>query len=140
MRVCVEDAFLRCAGPRVHCRHVTRGLTPQRAGNGSAALRETLTLWKADPRYAGDADYVIATATGRKANPSNVRRDALAKEVTAADVELAKHGVRPIGHEDVRFTLNVYAHGPSTPTRCCPRCGRSLRMASSGRAQALIGH
>jgi hypothetical protein len=99
-------------GPRVHCRHVTRGLTPQRAGNGSAALRETLTLWKADPRYAGDADYVIATVTGRKANPSNLRRDALAKEVTAADVELAKHGVRPIGHVTFHGLRRTFSEPP----------------------------
>src|SRR5262249_39168957 len=44
--------------------YVTEAKTPKgvRRIPLSPALRETLTLWKADTRHAGDDDYVIATA------------------------------------------------------------------------------
>ena len=81
---------------------------------------------------------MIGTSTGRRHNPSNLRRDVLAKTVTAANVKLAALGIAPIesltfhglrrtyaslrcvcgddvrytadqlGHEDPRFTLRVY--------------------------------
>ena len=82
---------------------------------------------------------MIGTSTGRRHNPSNLRRDVLAKTVTAANVKLAALGIAPIesltfhglrrtyaslrcvcgddvrytadqlGHEDPRFTLRCYA-------------------------------
>jgi integrase len=82
---------------------------------------------------------VITTGTGRKASPSNLRRDVLAKAVTKANERLALDGIAPIagatfhglrrtyaslrcacgddlryvsdqlGHVDVRFSLRVYA-------------------------------
>ena len=41
------------------------------------ALREELSLWKADAKYIGANDYVIQPSTGRKHRPSNLRRDVL---------------------------------------------------------------
>jgi hypothetical protein len=54
---------LSAATRRVHEVH----LTP--------ALRETLTLWRVDSKHVEPSDYVIVTATGRKHNPSNLRRE-----------------------------------------------------------------
>jgi len=103
------------------------------------ALREALTLWKADAKHTKPADFVIHTSTGRKHSPSNLRRDVLAPAVKAANVKLDELGITPIGrvtfdslrrscaslrcacgddvrytadqlgHEDPRFTLRVYA-------------------------------
>ena len=85
---------------------------------------------------------------GRAATAS--RRDVLARAVAAADVELARLGIRPIGHvtfhglrrtfaslrsylgkpirqtadvlghEDVRFTLNAYAQSSLDPDEMLP--------------------
>jgi integrase len=104
------------------------------------ALREELTLWKDSTPHAGPDDYVLSTSTGRKHNPSNLRRDVLARAMERANVELAKdglpqiekatfHGLRrtfaslrcacgddvryvadQLGHTDVRFSLTVYAN------------------------------
>jgi integrase len=104
----------------------------------SPALRELLTLARAD-RDPGPVDYVVATSTGGKHNPSNLRRDVLAPAVKAANAKLEQDGIAPIGrvtfhslrrsyaslrcacgddvrytadqlgHEDPRFTLRVYA-------------------------------
>jgi integrase len=103
------------------------------------ALRETLVLWKADANYTSADAYVIHTSTGRKHNPSNLRRDVLSKTVEAANVKLDQFGIAPIGrltfhglrrtyaslrcvcgddmrytadqlgHEDARFTMRCYA-------------------------------
>jgi integrase len=105
----------------------------------SPALRETLTLWKADTKHAATGGFVVATATGAKHNPSNLRRDVLAKTVDTANEKLEAAGIAPIGaltfhglrrtyaslrcvcgddvrytadqlgHEDPRFTLRCYA-------------------------------
>jgi integrase len=102
------------------------------------ALREALALARAD-RNAGPDDHVIATSTGRKHNPSNLRRDVLHQAVKEANRTLERAGIAPIGrvtfhslrrtyaslrcacgddvryvadqlgHEDPRFTLRVYA-------------------------------
>lgn len=101
------------------------------------ALREELTLARAegDPK---PTDFVVATSTGHKHNPSNLRRDVLVPAVEAANAKLAEIGIAPIGrvtfhslrrsyaslrcacgddvrytadqlgHEDPRFTLRVY--------------------------------
>jgi integrase len=103
------------------------------------ALREALTLWRATSNHARPDDFVIATSTGRKHNPSNLRRDVLAPAVKVANGQLERDGIAPIGavtfhslrrtyaslrcacgddvrytadqigHEDPRFTLRVYA-------------------------------
>ncbi|MGZ4410211.1 MAG: tyrosine-type recombinase/integrase [Gaiellaceae bacterium] len=54
----------------------------------TAALREELTLWRADARHAGPSDYVIHTSTGHRHNPSNLRRDVLAPAVATANATL----------------------------------------------------
>ena len=155
--------------------YVTRAKTPKgvRRIPLSPALREALTLWKADTRHNSDEDYVIATSSGRKSNPSNLRRDVLAKAVATADVELAKLGIRPIGHvtfhglrrtfaslrsylgkpirqtadllghEDVRFTLNVYAQSSLDPDEMLPSVQSAflegLEWARTGAYRALTG-
>lgn len=103
------------------------------------ALREELTLWRADARHVSPSDFVIHTSTGRRHSPSNLRRDVLAKAVDAANVKLSEAGIAPLesitfhslrrtyaslrcvcgddirytadqlGHEDPRFTLRCYA-------------------------------
>lgn len=103
------------------------------------ALREELALWKADAKHTGPDDFVIHPSTGRKHNPSNLRRDVLFPAVTAANVKLEELGIATLapitfhslrrtyaslrcvcgddirytadqlGHEDPRFTLRVYA-------------------------------
>jgi integrase len=120
--------------------HVVDAKTPKgvREVHLTPALRETLTLARADADPKPDA-YVIATSTGRKHNPSNLRRDVLAPAVKAANEQLQLDGIAPIGrvtfhslrrtyaslrcacsddvrytadqlgHEDPRFTLRVYA-------------------------------
>jgi integrase len=105
----------------------------------SPALREELALWRIDTSHAKTTDCVVATPTGRKHNPSNLRRDVLAKTVAGANVKLKAAGIAPIdaltfhglrrtyaslrrvcgddvrytadqlGHEDPRFTLRAYA-------------------------------
>jgi len=155
--------------------YVTRSKTPKgvRRIPLSPALRETLTLWKTNTRHNGDGDYLIATGTGAKANPSNLRRDVLARAVAAADVELARLGIRPIGHvtfhglrrtfaslrsylgkpirqtadvlghEDVRFTLNVYAQSSLDPDEMLPSVRSAflegLEWARTGAYRALTG-
>lgn len=103
------------------------------------ALREELVLWRASSQHTEAGDHVVATSTGRKHNPSNLRRDVLAPAIVAANATLNRDGIAPIGpvtfhslrrtfaslrcacgddvryvadqlgHEDVRFSLNVYA-------------------------------
>jgi integrase len=104
----------------------------------SHGLREALTLWRADTAHAGPDDYVVCTRTGRKHNPSNLRRDVLAPTVKRANEKLELLGIAPItegltfhslrrtvasircatedvayvaaqlGHRDPRFTLRCY--------------------------------
>jgi integrase len=123
------------------------------------ALREELTLWRASTGHTGPDDFVIHTATGHAHNPSNLRRDVLAPAVKAADVELAKLGILPIGHitfhglrrtfaslrsygdkshrqtadllghEDVRFTLNVYAQSGLDPDEMLPPVRKAFDWA-----------
>jgi integrase len=65
------------------------------------ALREVLAIWRADSSHTGQADYVVCTATGKKQNPSNLRRDVLTKAVEAANAKLEEAGIalhgRPVG-------------------------------------------
>jgi len=92
-----------------------------------------------DTKHPSATDYVLATSTGRQHNPSNLRRDVLARTVATANVRLEELGIAPIdaltfhglrrtyaslrcvcgddvryaadqlGHEDPRFTLRCYA-------------------------------
>ena len=103
------------------------------------ALREQLVLWRAESDFTEPDHHVLTTSSGRKHNPSNLRRDVLRPAIEAANKRLAKDGIAPIaavtfhslrrtyaslrcavgddvrysssqiGHTDVRFTLTVYA-------------------------------
>ena len=121
--------------------HVVDAKTPKgvREVHLTPALREELTLWRADADHTELSDHVIHTSTGSRQNPSNLRRDVLAPAITAANAKLDELGIAPIGpitfhslrrtyaslrcacgddirytadqlgHEDPRFTLRVYA-------------------------------
>jgi integrase len=91
------------------------------------ALREELTLWKAK-NYDGPDDYVLPTSTGRKHNPSNLRRDVLAKAIEKANVELAKDGIAAIGPITFRSLRRTFAS-----LRCA--CGVDVRYTA-----AQMGH
>jgi len=69
------------------------------------------------------SDFVIATATGHKHNPSNLRRDVLAPAVAAANLELAKLGIAPIGHITFHSLRRTYAS-----LRCA--CGDDVRYTA----------
>lgn len=120
--------------------HVVDAKTPKgiREVHLSPALREELTLAKAEAK-PNPVAFVVATSTGRKHNPSNLRRDVLAPAIAAASTKLEEVGIAPLGritfhslrrtyaslrcacgddvryaadqlgHEDPRFTLRVYA-------------------------------
>ena len=60
------------------------------------ALRKELTLWRATSHFTRADDYVITTSTGRKHNPSNLRRDVLRPAIEAANAVLAKDGIAAI--------------------------------------------
>jgi integrase len=62
----------------------------------TAALREELVLWRAESGHVEPDDYVLATSTGGKQNPSNLRRDVLKPAVETASAGLAKSGITPI--------------------------------------------
>jgi integrase len=115
----------------------------------TSALCELLTLSRAD-RKNSDTGYVIATATGRNHNASNLRRDVLNTAVTKANVKLDKLGIAPIehctfhslrrtfashrcavgdtslevadqiGHQDARFTERVYRQATKRRDRLAP--------------------
>jgi integrase len=132
----------------------------------SPALRETLTLRRADAEHVDPADFVICTSTGNKHNPSNLRRDVLAGALQKANAALAEAGIAPIGrvtfhslrrtyaslrcacgddvrytadqlgHEDPRFTLRVYAQA----TKRRDRLAKPQRDAYDAAIQwALMG-
>jgi integrase len=75
----------------------------------SQALREELTLWRADAKHTAPADFVVHTQTGREHNPSNLRRDVLEKTVDKANETLAKAGIGPIGHMTFHGLRRTYA-------------------------------
>jgi integrase len=66
---------------------------------------------------------VIATSTGRRHNPSNLRRDVLAPAVKAANETLAKAGISPIGHVTFHSLRRTYAS-----LRCA--CGDDVRYTA----------
>ena len=103
------------------------------------ALRDELATYLDRSRFKKPTDLVFPTRTGRKDNRQNIRQRLFMKAIERANVRLAEmkieqlgdvrpHGLRrtyaslrtacgddpvfvsrQIGHEDVRFTLNVYA-------------------------------
>jgi integrase len=109
-----------------------------RAVDLPASLREELRAWWHETKHAGPDDFVVPSSTGRKASPSNLRRDVLRPAIEKANVELANDGIAAIGpvtfhslrrtaaslrcacgddvaytsswlgHTDPRFTLKVY--------------------------------
>jgi hypothetical protein len=131
----------------------------------SPALREALTIARAD-RDPEPSAYVIATSTGRKHNPSNLRRDVLVPAVKAANVSSKANGLAPIGrvtfhslrrsyaslrcacgddvrytadqlgHEDPRFTLRVYAQATKRRDRLT---GPHLKAYDRALEWALMG-
>jgi integrase len=104
----------------------------------TAALRDELAAWWRESPHDRADDYVLPSSTGNRNNPSNLRRDVLRPTIEAANVELEKDGIAPIGpitfhslrrtfaslrcacrddvaytsaqigHTDPRFTLRVY--------------------------------
>jgi integrase len=119
----------------------------------TSALRETLTLWKVDTKHAAAGDFVFATSSGRKHNPSNLRRDVLAKAVETANSRLDAEGIAPIGPltfhglrrtyaslrcvsgDDVRYTADQLGHeDPRFTLRCYAQASRRRdRMAAPQR-------
>jgi integrase len=121
--------------------HVVSGKTAAAARSIDLphSLREELVLWRAESRFTKPDDLVLCSPTGRKNNPSNLRRDVLGPAIVTANERLAKDGIAPIaaigfhglrrayaslrcacgddirytasqlGHEDPRFTLKAYA-------------------------------
>jgi integrase len=89
----------------------------------SLALREELTLRRADADRIEPDDYVIGTATGRQHNPSNLRRDVLAKTVAAANMKLAALGIAPIESLTFHGLRRTYAS-----LRCV--CGDDVRYTA----------
>jgi hypothetical protein len=80
-------------------------------------------LWKADANYTSADAYVIHTSTGRKQNPSNLRRDVLSKAVEAANVKLDQLGIAPIGRLTFHGLRRTYAS-----LRCV--CGDDIRYTA----------
>jgi integrase len=103
------------------------------------ALREELATYKADARWSRPGDFVFATKSGRALTRTNARRSLLLPAIDGANERLERLGIAPIGalgfhglrrtyaslraalgddptyiaeqigHEDVTFSLNVYA-------------------------------
>ncbi len=67
-----------------------------RAIDLTEALREELVLWRAESSHVEAGDYVLAASTGRKPNPSNLRRDVLRPAVEAANAKLERDGIATI--------------------------------------------
>jgi integrase len=121
--------------------HVVAGKTDAavRTVDLTHAVREALILWRAESSFTEPDDFIVSSSTGRRHNPSNLRRDVLRPAVEAANGELDRDGIAPIeritfhslrrtfaslrcacgddirytsgqlGHEDPRFSLRVYA-------------------------------
>jgi integrase len=65
----------------------------------TAAVREELVLWRAESEFTESDDYVLPTSTGRKHNPSNLRRDVLRPAVETANERLGKDGIATISEQ-----------------------------------------
>ena len=86
------------------------------------ALRQQLAIDRAE-RNPQQTDFVIATSSGHKHNPSNLRRDVLTPAVAAANEQLEKHGIAPIGHITFHSLRRTYAS-----LRCA--CGDDVRYTA----------
>lgn len=105
------------------------------------ALRETLVLWKADANYTSADAYVIQTSTGRKQNPSNLRRDVLSKAVEAANVKLDQLGIAPIGSSPSMGSVGpTRAFAASAATTCATPPISSATKTPGSRCAATRGH
>ncbi len=60
------------------------------------ALREELSVHKAETRLGGPDDFVFPTDRGGRANPSNVRSRTMAKTIERANENLAEHDAAPL--------------------------------------------
>jgi integrase len=119
------------------------------------ALREALTLAKVDRSPRPDA-FVIATSTGGKHNPSNLRRDVLAKAVTGANEKLETAGIAPIGRltfhglrrtyaslrcvcgDDMRYTADQLGHeDPRFTMRCYAQASKRRDRMAKPQAKAF---
>jgi integrase len=60
------------------------------------ALREALSVHKAQTRFGASGDFVFPTDKGRRANPSNIRNRILARAIERADDRLAELGAAPL--------------------------------------------
>jgi integrase len=63
------------------------------------ALREELVLWRAESDFTEPEHYVLSTSTGRKHNPSNLRRDVLRPAIETANAKLVKDGIATISEQ-----------------------------------------
>ena len=89
-----------------------------------AGLREDITTWRATSTHTEPADYVFATSTGGKSNPSNLRRDLLRPAVEAANATLDESGIAVLDGLTFHAFRRTYAS-----LRCV--CGDDLRYTSS---------
>jgi integrase len=60
------------------------------------ALREELSVHKAETRFGGPDDFVFPTDKGGQANPSNVRNRLTARTIKRANRNLASRGAAPL--------------------------------------------
>ena len=73
-----------------------RGREDAEGGSGSPPLArafEELALWRADAKHTSPTDPVVHTSSGRRHNPSNLRRDVLVPAVEAANTTLEQAGI-----------------------------------------------
>jgi integrase len=63
------------------------------------ALREALTLRRAESEFTEPDHYILPTSTGAKHNPSNLRRDVLRPAIERANTALKKDGIATISEQ-----------------------------------------
>jgi integrase len=137
------------------------------------ALRDELATYLDGSRFKKPTDLVFPTSSGKKDNRQNIRQRLFMKAIERANVKLAEkrieplgdvrpHGLRrtyaslrtacgddpvyvsrQIGHEDVRFTLNVYAQSVQRRERMTAaeqeEYDRAVEWASWASAAGLLG-
>jgi len=136
----------------------------------TAALREELTLWRMEAAHTAPTDYVVATASGGKHNPSNLRRDVLGPAIAKANETLDVQGISPIesatfhslrrtfaslccargddvaytasqlGHTDPRFTLKTYTKATGRRDRMAKPQRKAYDAALAWAEWAPAGH
>ena len=73
-------------------------------------------LWRVGSPFTEPDDFVLTTSTGRKHNPSNLRRDVLAPAVEGANFELEKAAITQVGAITFHSLRRTYA---SLRCACC---------------------